>query len=709
MLFETYNGWLVLASLLIAIFSSYTALNLAGRMSVHSGIASRWWMTGGSVAMGTGIWSMHFLGMLALNLQIPMAYDPLITSFSLVIAMASSAFALSIVSLKRLTWSRLNIGAMLMGTGICAMHYSGMAAMDMHPAIHYIPSLVVLSILIAIFASGMALWIAFHLRQRSSNPGWLRVCAATVMGLAIAGMHYTGMAAAQFPKNSVCSMAGHGLAGNWLAATVIASALVILSVALIVSMFDFKAAMLASALNQARGELQFLALHDSLTRLPNRRLLQDRLDKQVEFAKRNRQPFPVLFLDLDGFKRINDAYGHHVGDALLVEVAERISSVIRACDTLARFGGDEFVLLPNATPPADASVLAEKVIRVVDNPFTVAGHECQVSASIGISMYSEGDESETLIRNADAAMYRAKDLGRNTYRFFDESMNEDCEKQLQLMQDIRKALSRNELTLYYQPEFDARTGVIRGVEALVRWMHPKRGMIPPSEFIPIAEKSGLILQIGEWTVMEACRQMSEWRALGYNDWTVAVNLSAAQFNHSALFGLVIESLSRYELEPSCLVLEITESTAMCDPDVSLSILQKLHQIGVRISIDDFGTGYSSLMYLRRLPASELKIDRGFVRELPQQGEDAAIIAAIVALGHTLNLQIVAEGVETPQQRDFLTGLGCTSLQGFLLGRPMPPDQLIASINQGIEIQEYSDLYRHNTPRLVAQIAAGVQL
>lgn len=708
MLTETYNGWLVLASLLIAIFASYTALYMAGRVSEHCGTAARWWMTAGSIAMGTGIWSMHFLGMLALRLPFPMGYDPLITFFSLSIAIASSAFALSTVCRKGLTWSRLSVGTLLMGTGICAMHYSGMAAMDMHPAIHYIPSLVILSVVIAITASGMALWIAFHLRQSSSNPRWLRVCAAVVMGLAIAGMHYTGMAAAQFPKNSICLMTGREIAGNWVPSTVIVSTLAILSIALIVSMLDIRAAILASALNQAREELHFLALHDSLTKLPNRRLLQDRLDKQIEYSKRHGRSFPVMFLDLDGFKQINDAYGHHVGDALLVEVAERIKSVVRAYDTLARFGGDEFVLLSDAATPEDASGLAEKVIRAIEKPILIAGHECQLSASIGISQYLCGLDSAALLKQADAAMYRAKELGRNTYRFFDASMSEDAEKQLRLIHELRKALSKNELVLYYQPKFDARTGEMRGVEALIRWKHPKHGILPPSEFIPLAEKSGLILQIGEWTVGEACRQMSEWRAMGYRDWTVAVNLSAAQFNHSALVGLVKENLSRYALAPSCLVLEITESTAMCDPDASLNILRRLREIGIRISIDDFGTGYSSLMYLKRLPASELKIDRGFVRELPQQGEDAAIIAAIIALGHTLNLEIVAEGVETPEQQEFLTGLGCTSLQGYLLGRPTPPDKLLATIAKGFGTPEFKGVSGNAAPRLVAQIAACAQ-
>lgn len=707
MLVESYNLWLVSASLLIAIFASYTALDMAGRIAEDRGRSARWWIAGGSLAMGFGIWSMHFIGMLAISMPMPMGYDPLITFLSLVIGVASSAFALATVSRQKLTWKRLCSGAILMGAGVSAMHYTGMAAMRMHPAIHYVPSLFILSIAIAVGASGFALWIAFRLRNRSLKVGQLRVCAAVVMGLAIAGMHYTGMAAAQFEKNSVCAMAGSELSQTWVPPTLIFCVLAVLSIALTVSVFDFKASLLSRSLTTAREELQFLALHDNLTKLPNRALLYDRLDQEIENARRDRKPFAVLFFDLDGFKQVNDAYGHHTGDLLLVEVARRIRSVVRARDTVARLGGDEFVVLAEAAEPSDAANLANKVIRTISMPNEIGGFLCEVSASAGIALYSEQMDRVALLQRADAAMYHAKALGRNTYSFFEESINADAQDQMLVLHDLRTALTRDELVLYYQPKFDALTGALRGVEALVRWNHPQRGMLAPAEFIPLAEKFGLILPIGEWTVQEACRQMREWRDAGHGDWTVAVNFSAVQFNHPELIEMVKKGLADHELEPSCLVLEITESTAMSDPDASLSILQKLHQIGVRISIDDFGTGYSSLLYLKRLPAGELKIDRGFVRDLTLGGEDAAIISAIVALGRTLNLEIVAEGVETLEQREYLTSLGCTSLQGFLLGRPMPPDQLIRAIEEGTPVWELRGSCINGTPRLVAQIAAEV--
>jgi EAL domain-containing protein (putative c-di-GMP-specific phosphodiesterase class I) len=310
----------------------------------------------------------------------------------------------------------------------------------------------------------------------------------------------------------------------------------------------------------------------------------------------------------------------------------------------------------------------------MQEPVQIADHELRVSASIGIAIYTGGESGQDdLLKNADSAMYHAKTLGRNSYCFFEASMNDDAQKELQLSHDLRLAQERNEFVLHYQPKFDAAGGQMVGTEALVRWNHPVRGLVPPDEFIPLAEKTGMIFSIGKWVLDEACRQMSEWRTAGHTDWNVSVNLSALQFSHPDLVQLVRDCLKSHSLEPRYLTLEITESTAMSDADASMAILRQLSDMGVRISIDDFGTGYSSLLYLKRLPASELKIDRGFVRDLAHDTEDAAIIAAIVALGRTLNLRIVAEGVETIEQQKFLTSLGCNSLQGFLLGRPMPAD------------------------------------
>jgi len=473
---------------------------------------------------------------------------------------------------------------------------------------------------------------------------------------------------------------------------IIIATLAVLAIALIISVLDLRlesrTAILAVSLAEANQELTYLALHDALTKLPNRVLLEDRLGRAIQSAEREHGRFALMFMDLDGFKAVNDAYGHHVGDLLLIEVAHRIGVNVRSQDTIARVGGDEFVLLAEVAEPADAATLADKILAVTRDPFQLAGRELRVSTSIGIAMYpGNGFDQEELLINADAAMYHAKALGRNTYCFFEASMNANVHEQLQLVQDLRAAVDRNQLILQYQPKFTAPNGPVIGVEALVRWRHPTRGLIPPDQFIPLAEKTGLIVPIGEWVFDEACRQIAVLRNAGHHDLTMAVNLSALQFRHACLIRTVQETLERHLLEPSSLMLEITESTAMHDVDASLQILQQLHDMGVRISIDDFGTGYSSLLYLKRLPASELKIDRGFIRDLARDTEDAAIVSAIVALGQTLNLNIVAEGVETRAQQEFLTRLGCDCLQGFLLGHPMSADDLIDVLSPDGVLQE----------------------
>ncbi|CAJ0714552.1 putative signaling protein [Ralstonia edaphis] len=684
MLATSYNPLLVLLSLFVAILASYTALDMAGRVVTAQGRAALWWLVGGASAMGLGIWSMHFVGMLALNLPIPVGYDVGITLASLSIGIGASAFALWLVSRRELPWPRLAGGALLMGAGVAGMHYTGMAALRMNPGIQYDPARFGSSIVIAVLASGVALWIAFRLRRQSRRVRALRAGSAVVMGVAIVGMHYTGMSAASFPFGSVCGAAHTGASADWLALVIIIVTLAVLAIALIISVLDLRmearTALLANSLAAANKELAYLALHDNLTKLSNRVLLEDRLTQAIRTADREKRRFALMFMDLDGFKAVNDVYGHHVGDLLLIDVAQRIGARVRQQDTVARVGGDEFVVLAYVDDPEDAGTLADALLQVVREPFMAGGHELRVSTSIGIAIYpGDGGNQHDLLTNADAAMYHAKGLGRNAYSFFEPSMNADVHQQLQLVQDLRRAIERHELVLHYQPKFNAPNGPIMGVEALVRWQHPQRGLVPADEFIPLAEKTGLIVPLGAWVLDEACRQMAQWHREGHAGWTVAVNLSALQFSHAALIDTVRDTLARHALDPRSLTLEITESTAMRDVDASLQILQQLDAMGVRISIDDFGTGYSSLLYLKRLPASELKIDRGFVRDLAHDTEDAAIVSAIVALGQTLNLRIVAEGVETAEQQAFLTRLGCHSLQGYLLGRPMTAESLSAAM------------------------------
>ncbi|MGN4047932.1 putative bifunctional diguanylate cyclase/phosphodiesterase [Pseudomonas sp. SM4] len=690
MLIGSYSFTLVFISLCVAILASYTALDLTGRIATAKGRAVHFWTAGGALAMGVGVWSMHFIGMLAFKLPIDLGYDITITALSLLIAVLSCGFALWLVSQPKLPILQHAFGALIMGAGISAMHYTGMAAMRMTPGIDYDPALFGASLLIAVGASAAALWIAFRLRQHSPYVRLIRAGAAVIMGIAIVGMHYTGMAAAQFPDGSFCGATLNGLKGNGLDSLVLITTLAVLSIALLTSILDARlearTADLAHSLTVANRELTQLALHDTLTGLPNRMLLDDRITQAMKKVHEQGGCFALMFIDLDGFKPVNDAFGHHMGDQLLREVGVRLREDLRSLDTLARIGGDEFVLLVRLTEPNDALGLAARQVGLIARPFRVAEHDLQISASVGIALYpGNGLNAQELLMNADAAMYHAKGLGKNGYSFFDASMNNNARKQLQLLQDLRAALEHSQFSLYYQPKFNAATGNPVGAEALLRWQHPLHGMLMPDKFIELAEKTGLIIPIGEWVLNEACRQMREWYVLGYTDWRIAVNLSALQFCHAGLVQSVAKALATHHLPANSLTLEITETTAMSDADASMTVLQELSDMGVDLSIDDFGTGYSSLMYLKRLPANELKIDRGFVRDLEHDSDDAAIVSAIVALGQALGLRIVAEGVETGVQQDFLTQLGCDSLQGYLLGHPMPAERFMQDIVRGKEL------------------------
>ena len=599
----------------------------------------------------------------------------------MVIAVGSSLFALWLVSSEQLRLRRLLPGALVMGTGIVAMHYTGMAALEVTPGIIWDKTWVAISVAIALAASLAALWLTFRLRHEAAQVALMRMGAAITMGIAIAGMHYAGMKAAQFP---VSTMAHHeGINGSWLAVLVSVVALAILGITLLVSIGQARTSLLASSLAEANRELAQLALQDTLTRLPNRILLEDRLDQAINKADREGTHFALMFMDLDGFKTVNDAYGHDIGDKLLVAVTQRLLLPLKGQFTLARIGGDEFVLLAEVGGPDDAASLANALVRTIDSPFNVDPYELVVTLSIGIALYPhDGKTDRELMFNADAAMYHTKHMGRNGYHFFQPSMNTLAQTHLQLMNDLWLAIDRNELQLHYQPKFHAPAGPVLGFEALLRWQHPKLGLLTPDLFLPLAEKTGQIIPIGNWVINEACRQLREWHLKGHQNWSMAVNLSTLQFEQPSLVSTVLDCLTRHQVPPEMLILEVTETTAMSNPDESVRVLTELTNAGVKASIDDFGTGYSSLLYLKRLPACELKIDRAFVKELSGESEDATIVSAIVALAKTLNLKVVAEGVETEAQQAFLTELGCNTLQGYLLGKPVSAQTIETLCEQG---------------------------
>jgi diguanylate cyclase (GGDEF)-like protein len=429
----------------------------------------------------------------------------------------------------------------------------------------------------------------------------------------------------------------------------------------------------------ATVEMEHLAYHDALTGLPNRPLFMDRLIMALAQAARSNQRVAVFFLDLDRFKDINDSLGHSTGDGLLKTVAERIRHCIREGDTLARFGGDEFTLLiPKIDQVEDAAKIAQKILETLKIPFSINEHELFVSTSVGISIYpNDGTDPETLVRNADTAMYRAKDQGRDNYQLYAPAMNARALERLALENMLRKALAHRELVLFYQPVVDMQSKNIVGVEALIRWRHPELGMVSPAHFISVAETSGLIIPIGDWVLRTACRQAKLWQKKVDPELTVAVNLSARQFQQPNLTEEIAEVLEETGLSPRYLELEITESNAMQNADNTIYTLRELKALGVRIAMDDFGTGYSSLNYLKRFPIDTLKLDQSFVRDITTDPSDAAIATAVIAMAHSLNLKVIGEGVETEEQFSWLQKHQCDYIQGYLFSRPLPVEELEA--------------------------------
>ncbi|HUQ74372.1 MAG TPA: EAL domain-containing protein [Burkholderiales bacterium] len=792
----SYSGGLVALSVIVATLASYVALELASRVSGSGSRTARYWLAAGACSMGISIWSMHFIGMLAFRLPIRMSYDVAITLLSLLIAILVSGFALFTVSRGTLSWRRLGASGVLMGSGIAAMHYTGMAAMAIQPGIRYQPGIFALSVGIAIAASMAALWIAFNLRTDDRVSGLVRrLGAACVMGAAISGMHYTGMAAAQFAPDSICTVPPVDLDNLWLAGAVAVFAVALGAATLVIVLFDERlhrgrerlelvaratndavrdwdllkdrlwwndgyaalfgysakdtkpgveswsdfihpedrgrvlkgvhkvidsggttwndeyrfrrrdgsdahildrgfvvrdadgravrmigAMMDISGRKHAEAELAQLAQYDTLTGLPNRNLLRDRLAQAVARVHREGWLSAVLFVDLDRFKEINDTLGHATGDEVLKMMAARMRTVLRQADTVARFGGDEFtILVEDVKTPSDVAGVARKILGVLELPMAVEGRDLFLSASIGIAVCpDDGKDSQTLLQHADTAMYQAKAAGRNGFEFYAARMGAAASERMTIEASLRQALERNEFVLHYQSIVDVKTGALRGAEALVRWQHPQWGLVAPARFIGIAEASGLIVPLGEWIMQEACRQAVQWRAAGLPPLRMSVNLSARQFRKPALAEVIAATLARAGLPGDSLTVEITESLLMENAQGSRKMLAELKTAhGVRVALDDFGTGYSSLSYLKQFPLDVLKIDRSFVRDVTTDSDDAAIVRAMIGLAHNLDLTLTAEGVETPEQLAFLREHGCDTAQGYLFSKPIPADAFAA--------------------------------
>lgn len=666
----SYNLLLICFSLFVATLASYTVLEIAERIaSQETARYRRMWLSGGALVFGVGIWASHFTGMLAFQLPIVVAYHTFTTILSLLLCIGLSAYLLHRATQRRLRWPRMLADGIALGAGMALVHWLGLNSMQIVPAVRYTPWLEAVSVLLTMAVALLNIWIIYTLNARKSDHFWKRVTLAAVLGFGIFFMHCLNMAAANFSPDSVSSALGNMDSDNLMSAVVLGTLFVLIA-ALIFSGAQ-KTKLLKKIVGRTNDKLLHFATHDVLTGLPNRALLAERIQHAIQMSRRSGLSFAVLFMDLDGFKAINDSLGHSVGDGLLIAVGQRIRACIRAEDMVSRIGGDEFVVvMSNLASPEVVENLAENILSVLRQDFRVDEATLRVTSSIGIAVYpNSGDTVDALMKNADAAMYEAKQNGRNTYRFFEPAMHASAMRHLSIRHALQQAVEHNQLSLHFQPKFEGRQRTLTGVEALLRWNHPELGSMSPTEFIPIAERSGQIIPIGDWVLREVCAQIVRWDAAGMPPVKVALNLSPLQMRPD-LVDSVTAIVGQAGIAPQRLMFEITETAAMKNVEKSARIITDLQALGYDIAIDDFGAGYSSLAYLQQFHCRQIKIDRFFTSRLDQGGDSGpAIVSAIIALAHALNMEVVAEGVETEAQLEALQKLNCDQVQGFLLGRP----------------------------------------
>lgn len=681
MIHMSYDYALVTGSVIVAILACYIAIAFEQLLTKSKSLTHQKviiYVSG--LILGFAIWIMHFLGMLACHLPEGYRFSIGLTLFSYVIAAIASTFAIWLTTRDTLPLGRLVLGSFLMGLGISGMHYTGMMGLLLpHHVIRYDLILVIFSVLIAICGSGISFWLLFKYKVAMEKKFYYRLGVACMIAISIVGMHYTGMAASSFhtSKDHLLSLQilqqGQGLL---LFVIIFITCLILLS-CFFVAILEIRLEERNLQLLNANKKLEKLALQDNLTKLPNRLFLLEYTDTLFALHKSTNTKIAFIYIDLDRFKAVNDAFGHHIGDELLVKFAQRLHSFLDPDQKLIRIGGDEFLLILENFSVSRIERVAEPALQCIQESFNVSGKEINISASLGVAYYPEhGDNLQDLLINAEAAMMQSKEQGRNTYSIFNYSLDqqENARSQSKLINDLYKAVEEQQFVLFYQPKFNADYEIC-GVEALIRWKHPSLGLLAPNMFIEGAEQTGLIIKMGYWALEQACIQIKAWTEHKRAFCPVAVNLSAVQFEHKHLIETLRNLIDKYQINAGSLIIEITESTAMHHIDVSIRTFEKLRNLGINLAIDDFGTGHSSFLYLKDLPVDELKIDREFIRNLSTGSKDEIILESIIRLSTRLGLIVTAEGVETQQQADILKRLGCQQLQGYLLGMPLPVDRL----------------------------------
>lgn len=677
-----------MASALVALHSAFLGLGVGRTMRSADSSLTAAWLLAGAIAFGTGLWAAHLLGMLALHRDPDLRYGRGAIVFTWLACVAVAASAIWVSRAARPNAGPGWLHALAVGVGLALVHIAGLSGslfdlapwrVDREEAGWSGTALMALPIAGSALLSASAFRLMFRHRPTNATHEWTGDWPpAVAMGVGFSLAHLLqGVLFSKAP-----SVASGGLTKDSLESLVVAAvALMFMATALkaLVSVRIWGASIrLTQSLEQARDGLQRVAHRgDALTGLPSRTAFEERLGVAVTKSARESTRLLVMYFNLDNFKPINDSFGHEVGDGVLRETAERLRLLSGAAGTLARVGGDEFVMLVEGDPDKIlAAQLAARALESLSRPVGADGRDVSVSCSIGMVFFPDDGAQARLIAHANSAMSAAKRIGGSTYCFFEAAMDTDAREQVDLLRDLRRALERNQLELYYQPKIDTRSGQITGVEALLRWHHPTRGLVAPNVFVTVAERFGLIGALGNWVIEEALRQASAWRTSGLR-MRVAINLSLHQLRQPDLAQRIAEATRRHGVQPSLITCEITESVAMEDTPATQRAFRRLTATGVKLSIDDFGTGYSSLSYLRKLSAQELKIDRSFVQDLDDSADSRAIVAAVVTLAHALGLNVVAEGVETEAQRNALRDLGCNQMQGYLFAKPMSAANLLA--------------------------------
>lgn len=674
-----YDSTWVIVSILVAVATCYAAVLMEELVfkAAYKKFEKSILVTSG-LTLGLAIWAMHFIGMLASHLPEGYHFDISLTVLSYLIGATASVFAVWLTTRPTLPMPRLILGALFLGLGISGMHYTGMLALSVeHHQLRYDPLLVICSVLIAVCSSGLSCLFVFKYKTAVKYKTALKAVVAILMAFSIVGMHYTGMAATYFDTGFAEALGSAHTEQAVLLFSIIFITSLVFVAGFAVAVLEARLEERNQQLVRINKELATHSLHDSLTKLPNRLYLTDYAEVIFNHHRLREEKAAFLYVDLDRFKSVNDAFGHHIGDQLLIQMANRLHEKLSSSHKLFRIGGDEFVLISENTDVNQAMLLAEEVLHFIQEAYLIATKEINISASLGIAMYPEhGTNVQDLLINADVAMLASKEQGRNTFTVFHSTTDQqDVRSQSKLINDLYKAVDEQQFVLFYQPKFTANYKVC-GIEALIRWKHPSLGLLTPQMFIEGAEKTGLIIPMGYWALEQACQQIQKWERSNSPFYPIAVNLSALQFENKKLFNVLEQLLEQYQIQPHNLILEITESTAMHHIDSSIRTLERLRKLGIRIAIDDFGTGYSSFLYLKDLPVDELKIDRGFLINLQPNSKEEAILESIIHLAARLGLIVTAEGVETQQQADILTNLGCNQLQGYLLGMPVNVENLV---------------------------------